>query len=306
MTNEQLTLRIQSGTDTAKNMLKLWQQNRGYICKVVNHYKAYAEEDDLQQEGYLGLCEAVEHYRPEEGASFLSYAGHWIRQRIVRYIRSNGSIRLPEFMQGRIRDYRKMLDKWEKEYRRKPTEKETCCYLDISREKLRELEQVARMGKVTSLDVPIGEDADGSLYDLLPGEENQEEAALERIQREQLRAVLWPMVDALPGQQPRILKARYLQGKTLRAIAEEDGKTLAAIQQQERKGIRELRKPQRSRRLLPFLEDQVYSQALRGNGVETFNRTWTSSTERAALWEAEEQELEKMLEGMRKRPELTP
>ena len=48
MTNEQLVIRICAGIDEADNTLQLWQQNRGYINKIVNHYKAYAEEEDLQ------------------------------------------------------------------------------------------------------------------------------------------------------------------------------------------------------------------------------------------------------------------
>ena len=47
MTNEQLVIRICAGIDEADNTLQLWQQNRGYINKIVNHYKAYAEEEDL-------------------------------------------------------------------------------------------------------------------------------------------------------------------------------------------------------------------------------------------------------------------
>lgn len=113
MTNEQLTIRIKAGIDVANNMLQLWQQNRGFIHKIVNQYKAYAEEEDLEQEGYLGLSDAVSHYNPDEGVTFLHYASFWIKQYMSRYIKSNGTIRLPEFMQGRIREYNKMVQKWQ-------------------------------------------------------------------------------------------------------------------------------------------------------------------------------------------------
>lgn len=98
MTNEQLTIRIKAGIDVANNMLQLWQQNRGFIHKIVNQYKAYAEEEDLEQEGYLGLSAAVDHYNPDEGVTFIHYASFWIKQYIARYIRGNGTVRLPEFM----------------------------------------------------------------------------------------------------------------------------------------------------------------------------------------------------------------
>ena len=294
--NEQLVIRIRAGIDVAENMLQLWQQNKGYICKIVNAYREYAEEDDLYQEGYLGLSEAVTHYSQEAGIPFITYAGYWIKQRIVRYIKKNGTVRLPEFMHNRIRSYNKLISKWQQAYGRKPTDEETCCYLDISEKTLEDMKKAAGMAKIASLDVPVGEEKDSSLYDLLPGSANEEEEILDRIQRKQLCTVLWPMVDSLPDQQPEILRARYQEGRTLKDIAQERGTTLEAIRQQEQKGLRELRKPSKSRQLLPFLEDRLYSKALQGNGVGAFQRTWTSSTERAAIWE--EEYLDQLRAGM--------
>lgn len=287
MTNEQLTIRIKAGIDVANNMLQLWQQNRGFIHKIVNQYKAYAEEEDLEQEGYLGLSAAVDHYNPDEGVAFLHYASFWIKQYMSRYIKSNGTIRLPEFMQGRIREYHRMVQKWQQNYHRKPTDREICHFLGISREMLENLRKAAQMAQIGSLDVPVGEEGDCSMYDLLPSAMDEEEQTIEKIQHEQLCAVLWPLVDALPGQQPQVIRARYQEKRTLADIAREKGVTLDAIRQQEAKGLRELRKPSKSKLLRPFLpdDDRIYSRALQGNGVGNFNRTWTSSTERVALEE---------------------
>lgn len=286
MTNEQLAIRIKAGIDVANNMLQLWQQNRGFIHKIVNQYKAYAEEEDLEQEGYLGLSAAVDHYNPDEGVTFIHYASFWIKQYIARYIRGNGTVRLPEFMQGRIREYNKMVQKWQQNYHRKPTDGEICHFLGISWEMLENLRKAAQMVQIGSLDVPVGEEGDCSMYDLLPAAVDEEEQTIEKIQHEQLCAVLWPLVDSLPGQQPQVIRARYQERRTLADIAKEKGVTLDAIRQQERKGLSELRKPSRSNRLRPFLydEDRVYSRALHGNGATAFHRTWTSSTERVALY----------------------
>lgn len=294
MENEQLVLRIQAGDNVAENMLQLWQQNRGFIHKIVNQYKAYAEEEDLEQEGYLGLSAAVEHYNPDEGVTFLHYASFWIKQYMSRYIKSNGTIRLPESMQGRIREYNKMVQKWQQNYHRKPTDGEICHFLEISWEMLENLRKAAQMVQIGSLDVPVGEEGDCSMYDLLPSAIDEEEQTIEKIQHEQLCAVLWPLVDSLLGQQPQVIRARYQERRTLADIAKEKGVTLDAIRQQEAKGLRELRKPSKSKLLRPFLpeDDRIYSMGLQGNGVGSFNRTWTSSTERAALrdWELEELE----------------
>lgn len=294
MTNEQLAIRIKAGIDVADNMLQLWQQSRGSIHKIVNQYKAYAEEEDLEQEGYLGLSAAVDHYNPDEGVTFLHYASFWIKQYMSRYIKSNGTIRLPESMQGRIREYNKMVQKWQQNYHRKPTDGEICHFLEISWEMLENLRKAAQMVQIGSLDVPVGEEGDCSMYDLLPSAIDEEEQTIEKIQHEQLCAVLWPLVDSLLGQQPQVIRARYQERRTLADIAKEKGVTLDAIRQQEAKGLRELRKPSKSKLLRPFLpeDDRIYSMGLQGNGVGSFNRTWTSSTERAALrdWELEELE----------------
>lgn len=69
MTNEQLVIRVKAGEDTAGNMLKLWQQNKGFIAKMAKKYQGYAEMDDLMQEGYIALCEAVRQYDPEQGVT---------------------------------------------------------------------------------------------------------------------------------------------------------------------------------------------------------------------------------------------
>lgn len=180
MTNEQLAIRIKAGIDVADNMLQLWQQNRGFIHKIVNQYKAYAEEEDLEQEGYLGLCAAVDHYNPDEGVTFIHYASFWIKQYIARYIRGNGTVRLPEFMQGRIREYNKMVQKWQQNYHRKPTDGEICHFLDLSWEMLENLRKAAQMAQIGSLDVPVGEEGDCSMYDLLPSAMDEEEQTIEK------------------------------------------------------------------------------------------------------------------------------
>ena len=100
MDNEQLVIKIKASIDVADNMLALWQQNRGFIHKIVNQYKAYAEEEDLEQEGYLGLSAAVDHYNPDEGVTFIHYASFWIKQYIARYIRGNGTVRLQSLCKG--------------------------------------------------------------------------------------------------------------------------------------------------------------------------------------------------------------
>lgn len=70
MSNKQLVLRIKAGENVADNMLQLWQQNQGFIRSIAKKYAAYEEIEDLIQQGYFGMCNAVNGYDPENGGFF--------------------------------------------------------------------------------------------------------------------------------------------------------------------------------------------------------------------------------------------
>ena len=67
MSNEQLVLRIKAGENVADNMLQLWQQNKKFVASIAKKYAAYEEIEDLIQQGYFGMCNAVNGYDPESG-----------------------------------------------------------------------------------------------------------------------------------------------------------------------------------------------------------------------------------------------
>lgn len=281
MTNEQLVIRIKAGIDVADNMLQLWQQNQGYIASVAKRFQGYEEKEDLMQQGYIGLCNAVDGYNPDEGVLFLTYAGFWIRQSIQRYIEDCGSVvRISVHCRNRIREYEKFCRTFELYYGRKPTDGEIQLYLGISEEKLKDIRKAAQMSNIGYLDVPIGNDEEGSMYDLLPGQESPEDDIVEKLQQEQIRDTLWSMVDELPDQQNIVIRMRYQQGATLKEAGEAAGLSVEQARQQQSKALRDLRG---NRELWALRYGDTYNRALKGNGVANFNRTWTSSTEYAAL-----------------------
>lgn len=107
MTNEQLVIRIRAGIDVAENMLKLWQQNQGFIVAIAKRFQGYEDMEDLKQQGYIGLCQAVDGYNPDEGVPFINYAGFWIRQSMQRYIEDCGSVvRIPVDLRSMIGKYK--------------------------------------------------------------------------------------------------------------------------------------------------------------------------------------------------------
>ena len=282
--NEELVKMIQNGADVTENMQQLWQQNRGFIFKIAIQYQSLSELDDLIQESYFGLCKAVDHYNPDMDASFIHYASFWIRQQLIRYIKKNKTVRIPEHTHGKIREYKKAVQQWQQRYHREPTEAEISDYIGIDGKTLEEIKRSALMGKIGSLDVPVGEESDGTLYDLIPSGMDDKEEVLNKVANEELAEVLWGMVEELPGQQSEVLKMRFKENMKLREIGAVSGFSTDRARQIESKGLRALRNPKRSRILREFLDDErIYNSALHGNGVSSFSNTWTSSTERIAL-----------------------
>ena len=283
MTNEEIVMRIKTGVDTTENTRLLWLNNKGYISKIANSYREYGEVEDLEQEGFIGLFNAVDHYDPMQGTQFMSYAACWIRQSMSRYVRNNSMIRMPEHAINRLMQYKKMQRLWMMDFNRWPTDKEIMDYLDLSKKQVEYLKQDVLTSQMCSLDIPAGEDEDLDLYELLPGESFEDEL-IDKLQHEQLKATIWPLVDELAEQQAMAIRGRFEKEKTLDEIGNDLGVNTARAHAVISNGLRELRKPARSNRLRPFYNDEyIYSRTLTGNGVTRFRETWTSSTERVAL-----------------------
>lgn len=291
LSNEQLVIQIQAGIDVADNMAQLWQQNKGMVAKLANRYKAHAEFDDLMQEGYMGLCSAVDAWNPD-GATFLSYAVFWIKQAMIRYIENCGSsVRIPVHQHERIRKYKKIQQQFLTALNREPTEWELCRLLDVSSNVLQQIKADSQRAKIQSLDKCVGEENDTPLSELLPDQKDVYGDVLDEFQQEELKAVIWPMVDSLPDDQPTVLRMRFQDGKTLKETGNVIGASLEQTRQLQAKAMRTLRMPRYSRILRPFLDDDIIqSYGMSGTGIGTFERTWTSATERAVL------QLEEMIE----------
>ena len=281
MTNEQLVLLIKDGVDVSGNMLLLWQQNRGFIAKIASGYKGYEELEDLNQQGYIGLCNAVDGYRAEEGVPFINYAAFWIRQSIGRYIEESGSVvRLPAHECQRQQKYKKLMYDFEAQTGRKPEKWEICRCMGISLKALENMEYSARMGKVGSLDVCLDDDGGATAGEMVPGPDDVEREVLDRIEMEEFKTVLWEMVDSLPDKQPLVLRSIFQNERTLKQTGEAIGVNAERTRRIRDEALRTLR---RSERLTAFIPEVIECLAYRHNGVNEFCRTWMSSTELAAL-----------------------
>ena len=286
---EQLAARIRAGENVGNNMAILYDQVKDFIHAMAYKYHGQGELEDLEQEGFLSLYDAIDHYEADQGVKFLTYASHWIRQRMQKYIQNTGSpLRLSAGRQEAIRKYRKFCTEFQAEQGCKPTEAELCRSLWLTLEQLREIQYDACMTAVKSLDAPIkgaeGEE-DTTLGELAASATDPCEKLLDRLEQEELCSILWQCVDGLPGKQPDVIRSRYKDNMTMKQCGQFCGISEAEVRKQQLKALRSLRSGENAKKLRPFLPGDawIYSGALIGNGVERFNHTWTSSTERIAM-----------------------
>ncbi len=290
MDNEQLVVRIVAGDNEAENMLQLWRQNRGFIAMMARRYSAGAEMEDLEQEGYIALCEAVRHYDPNRGASFISYAAFWIRRRMRICASNSRTVRLSFNAGDEVRQYQKVMREYRQEYGCDPSDRELCGFIYVSREKLNQIRKGAQIGNIRSLDEPVqGMDGDINIGDTVASDEDMEEDTIREIDRERMKRELWLAVDQLPEKQADAVRIRYQKGLTWKEIGKELGTSMQRAKQLERDAFRVLRQPHRCRVFRAYFEEYLSAAPIHHVGVSRFQTTWTSEVEQEALRWAEKE-----------------
>lgn len=286
LTNEQLVAEIKQGINREYNLEKLYLNNKLFIRKMASRYIAYAELDDLVQEGSIGLFEAIENYNENLGFKFLTYAEFHIKKRMTRYIGNNGkTIRIPIHLISQMQQYKKINNYFIFELGRKPTDEELTRALKIDIEQLKKLKSnIAKYKQIESLDKPIKsiEDDSMTIADTISNNEDLESSIVGDMMQEKAKNELWEIVsrECSPTQY-EVINCRYRKDYTLKDTGEIIGVAPERARVVEANALRKLRVPRVSRELqrkFEINEARAYS-----GGVNSFNRTRTSSTERVAL-----------------------
>lgn len=251
---------------------QIYKLNMGLLYKVCIRVAFMSELEDLLQECYFAVLNAVESYKEESG-EFGKYLTVVTSRHLLRYARNDSSLSIPAHMQDKIYKYLSL------QIRDDITDIELCNTLGVTLEELEQIRRAVVASKnVTSLDVPLSEDdSESQSYHELVADQGAEfeEAVIDQVYKEELASAVHEELEKLPENERLLISLRFFENYTYKEICPEV--SAERTRQKIEKICRKLRK---NRRLASYYDD---TNVLIGSGLNYWKNHHTSAVERAVF-----------------------
>lgn len=274
MDNEEIVSAIHRNENRSENLERLYLQNKSFIYASARRYSAFADIEDLMQEAYFGLENAVNTFDSSRGVKFSTHLYYHLRTTFFRFIGHNTGVNIS------VRDF-ELLTKYKRLIADDLSDQELCASLKITHKYLQTIKGMYAQTVCISLNAPLDntDEQDSCLQELIADDESIEDSCIDSIVRHQAAIELWNEVERLGGKQSQIIESRYKKQNTRSAAAANIGISSNEARELERKALAALRRRQKLVELAEVYDCLNY----RGTGLTAFRSRQMSNVEYVTL-----------------------
>ncbi len=286
MTNEELVALIRQGDN--QYCEQLYNQNRGLIYKYAKKFSAYAELDDLMQEGYIALMNAIKGFDIACGYKFTTYLTKALMRHLSRYCAMcKSTVHIPPNLLSQILELQRVRYEYIKKYEQEPSKHDYMVLLDLTKTQLDHLLKAMQAMDVLSLNKPLDDEGESDFIELLADGTNIENEICDKLEAKYIHETIIECVDELPPAQGDVIRKKYFERMARKQIAEINNYTDSFMREAERKAKNSL---MRNRKIRALYNSCYESRSAYHYSVERFKNTNMSATEHVAQKELERKE----------------